>query len=66
VVAREAEVSNEFMTNCSFCGHPHGGEDREVLIVGPLVSICDVCVELAAEIVAEERSKKTKKSKEIV
>jgi ribosome-binding protein aMBF1 (putative translation factor) len=45
------------MTSCSFCGHPTNGEDRCVLVIGPQVSICDVCIELSSEIVAEERRK---------
>ncbi|WP_447007556.1 ATP-dependent Clp protease ATP-binding subunit ClpX [Saccharothrix isguenensis] len=49
VVADTAESQT-----CSFCGK---GEDRvEQLVSGPGVRICDGCVELCAEAIAEERA----------
>ncbi len=38
---------------CSFCGKDQHQVER--LIAGPAVYICDECVELCAEILAEER-----------
>lgn len=40
---------------CSFCGK--GQEEVKKLIAGPTVYICDECVELCTEIIAEELSK---------
>lgn len=41
---------------CSFCGKRH--DEVSKLIAGPDVNICDECVNLCAEIVAEDRAKK--------
>ncbi len=46
---------------CSFCGKRH--DEVNKLIAGPDVNICDECVNLCAEIVAEERNqRKVKRS----
>lgn len=42
--------------SCSFCGKRH--DEVNKLIAGPDVNICDECVRLCNEIVAEERAKK--------
>ncbi len=44
---------------CSFCGKR--GTEVERLIAGPTtqIAICDECVELCAEILAEERGDET-------
>jgi len=42
--------------SCSFCGKRH--DEVNKLIAGPDVNICDECVNLCAEIVAEDRAKK--------
>jgi ATP-dependent Clp protease ATP-binding subunit ClpX len=44
---------------CSFCGKRH--DEVNKLIAGPDVNICDECVNLCSEIVAEDRAKKTVK-----
>jgi ATP-dependent Clp protease ATP-binding subunit ClpX len=44
---------------CSFCGKRH--DEVNKLIAGPEVNICDECVNLCAEIVAEDRAHKTVK-----
>ena len=41
---------------CSFCGKRH--DEVNKLIAGPDVNICDECVNLCGEIVAEERARK--------
>jgi ATP-dependent Clp protease ATP-binding subunit ClpX len=41
---------------CSFCGKRH--DEVNKLIAGPDVNICDECVNLCSEIVAEDRAKK--------
>ncbi|GMW00259.1 MAG: ATP-dependent Clp protease ATP-binding subunit ClpX [Candidatus Hydrogenedentota bacterium] len=41
---------------CSFCGKRH--DEVNKLIAGPDVNICDECVALCGEIVAEDRAKK--------
>jgi len=41
---------------CSFCGKRH--DEVNKLIAGPDVNICDECVNLCAEIVAEDRARK--------
>ncbi len=41
--------------NCSFCGKSQ--EDARKLIAGPAVSICDECVSLCNDIIAEEVAK---------
>ncbi|MFO7973968.1 MAG: ATP-dependent Clp protease ATP-binding subunit ClpX [Candidatus Hydrogenedentota bacterium] len=41
---------------CSFCGKRH--DEVGKLIAGPEVNICDECVQLCAEIVAEDRARK--------
>ncbi len=42
--------------SCSFCGKRH--DEVNKLIAGPDVNICDECVNLCAEIVAEDRARK--------
>jgi len=42
--------------SCSFCGKRH--DEVNKLIAGPDVNICDECVKLCAEIVAEDRARK--------
>lgn len=37
---------------CSFCGRPRN--KARVLVAGPGVTICEVCVSLAAELVVDE------------
>ena len=41
---------------CSFCGKRH--DEVSKLIAGPDVNICDECVNLCSEIVAEDRARK--------
>ncbi|HOD52470.1 MAG TPA: ATP-dependent Clp protease ATP-binding subunit ClpX [Candidatus Hydrogenedentes bacterium] len=41
---------------CSFCGKRH--DEVGKLIAGPEVNICDECVQLCSEIVAEDRARK--------
>jgi ATP-dependent Clp protease ATP-binding subunit ClpX len=40
---------------CSFCGKPQRKVDK--LIAGPGVYICNECVDLCVEIIAQERPK---------
>ena len=42
---------------CSFCGKRH--DEVNKLIAGPDVNICDECVHLCGEIVAEDKARKT-------
>ncbi|HOF39717.1 MAG TPA: ATP-dependent Clp protease ATP-binding subunit ClpX [Candidatus Hydrogenedentes bacterium] len=42
--------------SCSFCGKRH--DEVSKLIAGPEVNICDECVQLCSEIVAEDRARK--------
>lgn len=44
----------EFLPTCSFCGKTQ--HEVRKIIAGPQVMICDECVDLCAEIIAEERS----------
>ena len=41
---------------CDFCGK--FSNELEILIKGPIVGICDECVDTCAEIVTEQRNKK--------
>lgn len=43
---------------CSFCGK--GRQEVAHLISGPMVFICDECVELCNDIIVEERAKAVK------
>ena len=45
-----AEIDSD-PTTCSFCGK--SGEDVRRMIEGPLVRICDECVEICVTIIAE-------------
>ena len=45
-----AEIDSD-PTTCSFCGK--SGEDVRRMIEGPLVRICDECVEICVSIIAE-------------
>ena len=49
---------------CSFCGKPHNEVNK--LIAGPDVNICDECVRLCAEIIAEDRVRRRKVSRQRV
>lgn len=44
------------ITTCSFCGKRH--DEVNKLIAGPDVNICDECVNLCGEIVAEDRARR--------
>ena len=48
---------------CSFCGKRH--DEVNKLIAGPEVNICDECVNLCSEIVAEDRAKGAKRSMKV-
>ncbi len=48
--------SRNDVPTCSFCGKRH--DEVNKLIAGPDVNICDECVNLCAEIVAEDRARK--------
>lgn len=50
--------SRSDVPTCSFCGKRH--DEVNKLIAGPDVNICDECVSLCGEIVAEDRAKRTK------
>ncbi|MEE9591364.1 MAG: ATP-dependent Clp protease ATP-binding subunit ClpX [Thermodesulfobacteriota bacterium] len=52
---------NNYLT-CSFCGK--GQEEVRKLVAGPMVYICDECIELCNDIVAEEYGKDETKKKE--
>src|SRR5713226_2423677 len=54
MAARTREGSGTL--KCSFCGKSQN--DVRKLIVGPTVYICDECIELCNDIIAEERAKK--------
>jgi len=47
--------------SCSFCGKPHNEVNK--LIAGPDVNICDECVRLCSEIIAEDRVRRRKVAK---
>lgn len=49
--------SRNDVPTCSFCGKRH--DEVTKLIAGPEVNICDECVNLCSEIVAEDRARKT-------
>jgi len=51
-----ASRSRNDIPQCSFCGKRH--DEVNKLIAGPDVNICDECVNLCAEIVAEDRARK--------
>src|SRR5258706_3808494 len=46
---------------CSFCNKSQ--RDVKKLIAGPTVYICDECVDICLDIIAEERSKESKKTR---
>lgn len=48
--------SRNNIPTCSFCGKRH--DEVNKLIAGPDVNICDECVKLCSEIVAEDRARK--------
>ncbi|HEX72832.1 MAG TPA: ATP-dependent Clp protease ATP-binding subunit ClpX [Candidatus Hydrogenedentes bacterium] len=48
--------SRNDVPTCSFCGKRH--DEVNKLIAGPDVNICDECVHLCSEIVAEDRARK--------
>lgn len=41
--------------HCTFCGQ--GEQTAKVIITGPMVNICDDCVDLCVEVVEEHRAK---------
>jgi ATP-dependent protease Clp ATPase subunit len=46
---------DDFLTICSFCGRPPDAD--RTLVVGPTVSICNVCVMLAAKLILTNERK---------
>src|SRR4030095_3260255 len=61
VAARSREGGGTL--KCSFCGKSQN--DVRKLIAGPTVYICDECIELCNDIIAEEGEAEEEKSKEI-
>ena len=59
VLVKELNVPEFEAIRCSFCGKPKAEVER--LVAGPTVYICDACVDLAAEVVAEGRAEKAAK-----
>ncbi len=55
-----AKFEDKNLLKCSFCGKSQ--EQVKRLIAGPGVYICDECIELCSEIVAEELTEKNEKS----
>jgi ATP-dependent Clp protease ATP-binding subunit ClpX len=53
--------SRHDVPTCSFCGKRHDQVNK--LIAGPDVNICDECVNLCSEIVAEDRARKGRSSR---
>ena len=51
-MARKKDLENQKDLHCSFCGK--GQEEVKKLIAGPSVYICDECIELCNDIIAEE------------
>ena len=51
-MAKTKDFENHGSLNCSFCGK--GQEEVKKLIAGPSVYICDECIELCNDIIAEE------------
>ncbi|RKX61761.1 MAG: ATP-dependent Clp protease ATP-binding subunit ClpX [Thermodesulfobacteriota bacterium] len=51
-MARTKDFENQGGLHCSFCGK--GQEEVKKLIAGPSVYICDECIELCNDIIAEE------------
>lgn len=43
-----------FLFNCSFCAKSR--DEVDTIIVGPRVSICNFCIELANEVIAHEKA----------
>ena len=60
VLVQELNLPEFEAIRCSFCGKPKAEVER--LVTGPKVYICDACVDLAAEIVAEGRAEKAAKA----
>jgi ATP-dependent protease Clp ATPase subunit len=57
------EYKKYFLYNCSFCGNYK--EYVRFLVIGPEVSICDSCSELALDICMQERKKEKLKIDEL-
>ena len=55
----EDEAVEKKTIYCSFCGKSE--HDALVMVAGPDVFICDVCIEACRDIVGEHRIKKDKK-----
>ena len=53
--------SDSDILRCSFCNKNQ--RDVKKLIAGPTVYICDECVDICLDIIAEERSKESKKTR---
>src|SRR5262249_38490999 len=60
VLVKELNLQEFEANRCSFCGKSKAEVER--LVAGPKVYICDACVDLAAEIVAEGRAEKAAKA----
>ncbi|MDA8162292.1 MAG: ATP-dependent Clp protease ATP-binding subunit ClpX [Desulfobacteraceae bacterium] len=54
-MAKKKDSENQPELRCSFCGKGH--DDVKRLIAGPSVYICDECIELCNDIIAEEYDK---------
>jgi len=60
VLVKELNLTEFEVNRCSFCGKSKAEVER--LVAGPKVYICDACVDLAAEVVAEGRAEKAAKA----
>lgn len=52
-------MASETKLYCSFCGK--SSMDVAQLIAGPTVLVCDECVDLLTEVIADERKAKAEK-----
>ena len=60
--ARDSPSYGKEPLRCSFCGKPQN-EVRK-LIAGPKVYICDTCIQLCVDIIAEEREEEARRPAE--
>ena len=54
-VSAERDPKREQPLRCSFCGKGH--DDVRKLIASPTASICDECIKLCAELIADDATR---------
>ena len=59
-------MKNNGNIRCSFCGLPNDDRNVEFIIAGPAVYICNLCIDLCQDVLADVRKKRRMKERKLM